>query len=76
MSQALFPGWRPAGDTNHGELLRPMHQLPAQLAGELASAMVFDAGVYLTVVGATLLILAQLGILAQTSYDAPVEEGH
>ncbi len=28
-------GWRPAGDTNHGELLRPMHQLPAQLAGEL-----------------------------------------
>ncbi len=43
---------------------------------ELASAMVFDAGVYLTVVGATLLILAQLGILAQTSYDAPVEEGH
>ena len=32
---------------------------------ELASAMVFDLGVYITVVGATLLILAQLGLLTQ-----------
>ncbi len=35
---------------------------------ELASAMVFDTGVYITVVGATLLMLAQLGQLAQTTY--------
>jgi multicomponent K+:H+ antiporter subunit A len=35
---------------------------------ELASAMVFDTGVYVTVVGATLLMLAQLGKLAQTTY--------
>jgi multicomponent K+:H+ antiporter subunit A len=35
---------------------------------ELASAMAFDTGVYITVVGATLLILAQLGNLAQTTY--------
>lgn len=34
---------------------------------ELASAMIFDAGVYLTVVGATLLMLSQLGQLAQTT---------
>ncbi|WP_039916084.1 monovalent cation/H+ antiporter subunit A [Cellvibrio mixtus] len=33
---------------------------------ELASAMVFDIGVYVTVVGATLLMLSQLGNLAQT----------
>jgi multicomponent K+:H+ antiporter subunit A len=32
---------------------------------ELASAMAFDLGVYITVVGATLLILAQLGMLTQ-----------
>jgi multicomponent K+:H+ antiporter subunit A len=32
---------------------------------ELASAMLFDLGVYLTVVGATLLILANLGKLTQ-----------
>jgi len=32
---------------------------------ELATAMVFDLGVYITVVGATLLILAQLGMLTQ-----------
>ncbi|HEY6609918.1 MAG TPA: MnhB domain-containing protein, partial [Pseudomonas sp.] len=32
---------------------------------ELATAMLFDLGVYLTVVGATLLILANLGQLAQ-----------
>ena len=30
---------------------------------ELASAMIFDFGVYLTVIGATLLILANLGKL-------------
>lgn len=35
---------------------------------ELATAMIFDAGVYLTVVGATLLMLAQLGNLAQTTH--------
>lgn len=35
---------------------------------ELASAMAFDTGVYITVVGATLLILANLGRLAQTTY--------
>lgn len=35
---------------------------------ELASAMAFDTGVYLTVVGATLVILAHLGKLAQTTY--------
>lgn len=32
---------------------------------ELATAMIFDLGVYITVVGATLLILAQLGMLTQ-----------
>ena len=32
---------------------------------ELATAMLFDLGVYLTVVGATLLILANLGKLTQ-----------
>ena len=32
---------------------------------ELATAMIFDLGVYITVVGATLLILAQLGKLTQ-----------
>ncbi|MBU2886936.1 monovalent cation/H+ antiporter subunit A [Gilvimarinus agarilyticus] len=36
---------------------------------ELASAMIFDTGVYITVVGATLLILAHLGKLAQTSHS-------
>jgi multicomponent K+:H+ antiporter subunit A len=36
---------------------------------ELATAMIFDTGVYVTVVGATLLMLAQLGNLAQTTYD-------
>lgn len=39
---------------------------------ELASALVFDLGVYLTVVGATLLILASLGKL--TSVHRPVAE--
>ena len=36
---------------------------------ELASAMAFDTGVYVTVVGATMLILAHLGKLAQTSHS-------
>lgn len=34
---------------------------------ELASALIFDLGVYLTVVGATLLILANLGKLSTPS---------
>ena len=38
---------------------------------ELATAMLFDLGVYLTVVGATLLILANLGKLTQ---EKAVEE--
>ena len=40
---------------------------------ELASALIFDLGVYLTVVGATLLILASLGKL--TSAHRPTAEG-
>ncbi|MEC8482878.1 MAG: hypothetical protein VXY99_03575 [Pseudomonadota bacterium] len=40
---------------------------------ELASAMLFDLGVYLTVVGATMLILANLGQLT-TSERAIFEE--
>ena len=40
---------------------------------ELASAMIFDLGVYLTVVGATLLILANLGKLTQ---DDATKEAH
>lgn len=39
---------------------------------ELASAMIFDLGVYLTVVGATLLILANLGKL--TTSERPMED--
>jgi multicomponent K+:H+ antiporter subunit A len=39
---------------------------------ELASAMLFDLGVYLTVVGATLLILANLGKL--TTPERPVHQ--
>jgi multicomponent K+:H+ antiporter subunit A len=39
---------------------------------ELASALIFDLGVYLTVVGATLLILANLGKL--TSVHRPTPE--
>ncbi|HEY7773872.1 MAG TPA: monovalent cation/H+ antiporter subunit A, partial [Marinagarivorans sp.] len=35
---------------------------------EIASAMAFDTGVYITVVGATLVILSNLGKLAQTTY--------
>jgi multicomponent K+:H+ antiporter subunit A len=38
-------------------------QLPLVGEIELASAMIFDLGVYLTVVGSTLLILANLGKL-------------
>jgi multicomponent K+:H+ antiporter subunit A len=38
---------------------------------ELASAMLFDLGVYLTVVGATMLILANLGTL--TTSERPDE---
>lgn len=41
---------------------------------ELASAMIFDLGVYLTVVGATLMILANLGKLT-TNYS-PAKEHH
>jgi multicomponent K+:H+ antiporter subunit A len=37
---------------------------------ELASAMGFDLGVYLTVVGATLLILIQLGLLHTKSHES------
>ena len=38
---------------------------------ELASALVFDIGVYITVVGATLMILASLG---QLTVNVPKEE--
>lgn len=43
---------------------------------ELATAMIFDLGVYITVVGATLLILAQLGMITQPGrmQAGPVEE--
>ncbi len=40
---------------------------------ELATAMIFDTGVYVTVVGATLLMLAQLGNLAQTTYNTSAD---
>ena len=45
---------------------------------ELASAMAFDLGVYLVVVGTTLLILVNLGLMHQGSHDQPVvaEEAH
>ncbi len=46
--------------------------LPVVGEFELASAMIFDLGVYLTVVGATLLILANLGKL--TTSERPVEK--
>jgi len=39
---------------------------------ELASAMIFDLGVYLTVIGATMLILANLGKL--TTSERPVQK--
>ncbi|BFM49804.1 monovalent cation/H+ antiporter subunit A [Marinomonas sp. THO17] len=41
---------------------------------ELASAMIFDLGVYLTVVGATMLILANLGQL--TTSERPIQKEH
>jgi hypothetical protein len=37
---------------------------------ELASAMAFDLGVYLVVVGATLLILIHLGLMHDASHGA------
>lgn len=40
---------------------------------ELATALLFDVGVFVTVVGATLLMLSQLGNLAQTTGPAPEE---
>ena len=39
---------------------------------ELASAMAFDLGVYLVVVGATLLILINLGLAHRASHDKVV----
>ena len=43
---------------------------------ELATALLFDLGIYVTVVGATLLILASLGKLAQTTYaELTAEQG-
>lgn len=41
---------------------------------ELASAMIFDLGVFLTVVGATMLILANLGQL--TTSERPIQKEH
>ena len=32
---AYYSGWRPAGNTNHGELLQPIRQLPAAIAQPL-----------------------------------------
>lgn len=42
---AYYSGWRPAGNTNHGELLQPIRQLPAlsqSLEGKWALAWVGD----------------------------------
>ena len=43
---AYYSGWRPAGSTNHGELLQPIRQLPAvfaePLTGKWALAWVGD----------------------------------
>lgn len=42
---AYYGGWRPAGNTNHGELLQPIRQLPAlgkPLEGKWALAWVGD----------------------------------
>jgi hypothetical protein len=43
---AYYGGWRPAGSTNHGELLQPIRQLPATFAepltGKWALAWVGD----------------------------------
>lgn len=43
---------------------------------ELATALIFDAGVYLAVVGATLLMLSQLGQLAQSTQTRNAQEIH
>lgn len=43
---------------------------------ELASAMAFDFGVFLVVVGATVLILVQLGRLGQAEKTVPMQEKH
>jgi multicomponent K+:H+ antiporter subunit A len=43
---------------------------------ELASAMAFDFGVFLVVVGATVLILVQLGRLGQDEKTVPMQEKH
>ncbi|MGK0673296.1 MAG: monovalent cation/H+ antiporter subunit A [Halothiobacillaceae bacterium] len=43
---------------------------------ELASAMAFDFGVFLVVVGATVLILVQLGRLGQAERNTPMQEKH
>jgi multicomponent K+:H+ antiporter subunit A len=43
---------------------------------ELASAMAFDFGVFLVVVGATVLILVQLGRLGQGEKTVPMQEKH
>ena len=48
-------------------------QLPLLGEIELASAIAFDLGVYLTVVGSTLMILANLGKM--TTEHRPVHEG-
>jgi multicomponent K+:H+ antiporter subunit A len=42
---------------------------------ELASAMFFDAGVFLVVVGATVMILVELGKLNRVDAPAPVLQG-
>ncbi len=42
---AYYSGWRPEGNTNHGELLHPIRQLPAigqSLSGKWALAYVGD----------------------------------
>jgi hypothetical protein len=42
---AYYSGWRPAGNTNHGELLQPIRQLPElsqELTGKWALAWVGD----------------------------------
>jgi len=43
---------------------------------EIASAMVFDLGIYLAVVGVVMVIIARLGRLSSAGADDPAEEGH
>lgn len=50
------------------------YSLPVIGEFELASAMIFDFGVFLTVVGATMLILANLGQL--TTSERPTQQEH